>query len=224
MDHDLVVRQKMTERYLLDELDPEVRDEFEAHYFDCPECANDVHAGSLFVEQSKTLLAQDALANFENVRTPHARPSWLAWMRPAFVMPVLAVLLAVIGYQNLVTYPALRKTLNSPQALPWASINVGTYGTEVPAVAKLPQEDFLLFVRVPHDDSYTGYTADLYDSAGQLEWSLTIQPDSVPNPWPVRVPGANRKAGNYKLTVRGITAEGKSTEIGRASFELQIQK
>ncbi len=58
MDHDLVVRQKMTERYLLDELDPEVRDAFEGHFFDCPDCALDVHAGALFVEQGKTLLAE----------------------------------------------------------------------------------------------------------------------------------------------------------------------
>src|ERR1035441_1684537 len=41
MDHDAVVRQNMTERYLLNELDPEARDEFEEHYFDCPDCAAD---------------------------------------------------------------------------------------------------------------------------------------------------------------------------------------
>lgn len=44
MDHTAVVRQKMTERYLLDELDAEVRDEFEEHFFDCPECALDIRA------------------------------------------------------------------------------------------------------------------------------------------------------------------------------------
>jgi len=33
MDHDAVVRQKMTERYLLGELDSETRDEFEEHFF-----------------------------------------------------------------------------------------------------------------------------------------------------------------------------------------------
>ena len=31
MDHDTVVRQKLTERYLLNELDPEARDNFEEH-------------------------------------------------------------------------------------------------------------------------------------------------------------------------------------------------
>src|SRR5580698_5105204 len=59
MDHDTAVRQRITERYLLNELDPQARDEFEEHYFDCPDCAADVHAGALFVEQSKVVLASE---------------------------------------------------------------------------------------------------------------------------------------------------------------------
>ena len=58
MDHEALVCKKMTERYLLDELDSEVRDEFEEHYFDCPKCAFDVRAGTVFIEQSKVILAE----------------------------------------------------------------------------------------------------------------------------------------------------------------------
>ena len=58
MDHDVVVLQKTTERYLLGELDPDARHEFEEHFFDCPDCALDVRAGALFVEQSKVVLAE----------------------------------------------------------------------------------------------------------------------------------------------------------------------
>ena len=58
MDHEVVARQKMTERYLLNELDSETRDQFEEHFFDCAECALDVRAGSAFVEESKAVLAE----------------------------------------------------------------------------------------------------------------------------------------------------------------------
>ena len=58
MDHEGVVRQKLTERYLLGELDDQTRQEFEEHYFDCPDCAVDVRAGALFVEQTKVVLAE----------------------------------------------------------------------------------------------------------------------------------------------------------------------
>jgi hypothetical protein len=87
-----------------------------------------------------------------------------------------------------------------------------------------PGEGFLLFVRIPPDGSYSRYTAELYNLAGKLEWSLTIPATSAQDQWPVQVPGANREAGSYTLAVRGITAAGESKEVGRASFELQIQK
>src|ERR1700751_56088 len=58
MDHKEAVRQNATERYLLDELDPELRDQFEEHLFDCQDCALDVRAGAMFVEQSKVILAE----------------------------------------------------------------------------------------------------------------------------------------------------------------------
>jgi hypothetical protein len=227
MDHDMVVRQKMTERYLLDELDPAARDEFEEHFFDCKACALDVHAGALFVEQSKVVLAEKpepvAAALPATVLVP-AKLGWLTWFRPAVVVPVMVLLLAVIGYQNLIIYPQLEQAFNSPQVLPWASVNVGTYGSEGPVITTRRGEGFLLFVRIPPESGYSHYMAELYNPAGKLEWSLTIPATSAQDQWPVQVPGANREAGSYTLAVHGVTAAGESKEVGRASFELQIQK
>jgi hypothetical protein len=227
MDHDMVVRQKMTERYLLDELDPAARDEFEEHFFDCKECALDVRAGALFVEQSQVVLAEKVepvAARLPATAPGPAKPGWLTWFRPAVVVPVMVMLLAVIGYQNLVIYPQLQQALNSPQVLPWASVNVGTYGSEGPVITTRRGEGFLLFVRIPPESGYSHYTAELYNPAGKLQWSLTIPGTAAQDQWPVQVPGANRQAGSYRLKVRGVTAAGESKEVGPTSFELQIQK
>jgi Putative zinc-finger len=232
MDHDMVVRQKITERYLLGELDPAARDEFEEHFFDCKECALDVHAGALFVEQSKVVLAEKpepVAAALPPTASVPAIPRWLTWFRPTVVVPVMVILLAVIGYQNLVIYPQMQQALKSPQVLPWASVNVGTYGSEGPVITTRPGEGFLLFVRIPPERGYSLYTAELYNPAGKLEWSLTIplasaKETSAQDQWPVQVPGANREAGSYTLSVHGVTAAGESKEVGQASFELQIKK
>jgi hypothetical protein len=149
--------------------------------------------------------------------------------RPAFAVPVMALLLGVIGYQNLVTYPQLTRKLNSPNVLPWASVNVGTWGSAAPVITARPGEGFLLFVRIPPDNSYSSYMAELYNPTGKLEWSLAIpmssaQKASAQDQWPVQVPAANREAGSYKLAVRGVTATGDSKEVGQASFELQLLK
>jgi hypothetical protein len=238
MDHDAVVRQKMTERYLLNELDPGARDEFEEHFFDCPDCALDVRAGALFVEQSKVALAEKSANQPESVfaNLPVASPApvhrgWLAGLglmlrpglRPAFAVPVLALLLAVIGYQNLVTYPHLQQALNSPQVLPWTPVNVSAYGSEESVVKSLPGKGFLLFMRIPPNEGYSQYTAKLYNAAGKIEWSHTAPATPGQDPWAIRIPG-NQEAGNYILKVRGVTPTGESKEVGQASFELQIEK
>ena len=134
------------------------------------------------------------------------------------------MLLAVVGFQNLVIYPQLKLAMSRPQLLPSTLVNVRTRSAIVPVIAVHPGIGFLLSVRIPPEGSYAKYTADLINPAGQLEWSLTIPASSVQDQWPVQVPGANRAAGSYSLVVRGVTAAGESKEVGRASFELQIQK
>ncbi len=224
MDHTVVVRQKMTERYLLDELDPELRDEFEEHYFDCPECAQDIRTGAEFVAHTKTVLADSSEP--ATVRAiPDRRPvGWFAWLRPAFAAPALAVLLAVVGYQNLVTYPRVQSQLNQPQVLPSASVNFGTWGAGGPATTVPEGKGLLLFVRIPPDGAYARYTANLYNPAGKMEGSFTIVPAAGQDQWSVTVPGIHREAGTYTMTVHGFTAGGAGKELGSTSFELQIQR
>ena len=225
MDHVEAVRQRSTEKYLLNELDAEARDEFEEHLFDCQDCALDVRAGDMFVQQSKIVLAEKKPGPVAVATPAPAKRGWLAWLRPSFALYGCALLLAVLGYQNLVSYPHLQEAVNRPQVLPWGSINVSTRGADVPVISVPRGNGFLLFVRIPPESGYSHYTADLHNPSGKLEWSLTIPPASGEDMWPVQVPAANREAGKYTIVVNGISADGKSTEIGfPAPFELQIQK
>ncbi len=239
MDHDVVVRQKMTERYLLDELNPEVREEFEEHFFDCPDCAVDVRAGALFVDKSKVVFAHAAAGAPSVVPTPApVVPGWIRWFRPAWAVPVMALLLATVGYDALVEHPQnqqkmqqMQLAMNTPQVLPYGSINVGAYGSDGPVITTHPGAGFLLFMRIPPETGYASYTADLFNPTGKLEWSLNIPAPPTPSAtsastqdqWSVQVPAANRPAGNYILKVHGITTSGESKVVGQASFELQIQ-
>ena len=160
MDHDSAAAQNMTERYLLDELDPATRDEFEEHYFNCTECAADVQAAAFLVDR----IRDGAISGPEVHPVPLSqagppRPAWLAWLRPRFVVPVLAGLLLVVGYQNLVTYPRLSRQLSTPQILPWALVNFDTYGADGPTITSQPGQAFLLLVRIPRGGAYSKYAA-----------------------------------------------------------------
>ena len=238
MDHEVVVRQKMTERYLLDELDPQARDEFEEHYFDCADCAADVHAGALFVEQSKIALESEpskvsvsARPAMPSTRLPVAVPAragWFGWLRPVFVVPVLAALLVVIGYQDR-TNRTLQQAANSPQVLASAVINIGVRGSEPISVPAHAGQAFELSLNVPPESRFSSYKLDLYNSQGKLEWSRTIPASGsgtlslyIPGSVLRSVPGSDHGPGT--LAVHGVTAGGENEDLGRYPIELQDQK
>ena len=224
MDHNEAVRQNATERYLLDELDPELRDQFEDHLFDCQECAIDVRAGAMFVEQSKIILAEPAVSYTAKELVPaKAKPGWFAWLRPAFAVPVFALLLAVIGYQNFVMVPKLTEAANEPRIGPWVSVNVSTRGTETKQVKAHPGEGFGVLLNLPPEDGFASYAVDLYNPAGKLEWSGPITTAPAEEARQIYIPGSNRQPGTYTLAVRGINPAGESKELSRQSIDLQIQ-
>jgi hypothetical protein len=222
MDHTVVVREKMTERYLLNELDSEVRDEFEEHYFDCQECALDVRAGHLFGEQSKVVLAKSS----EPVpvrATPapgRVQRGWFPWLRPPFAVPALALLLAVVVYQNRAN-SRLQQAVNSPQLMASAVVNLIVRGTEPIPVRAQPGQAFALSLNVPPDSGYLSYKLDLYSSQGKLEWSRMI-PASGNDALLLSIPGSGLEPGT--LAVHGITAGGESVDLGRFRIGLQNQK
>ncbi len=221
MDHNQAVREKATEKYLLNELDPGVRDQFEEHLFDCQDCALDLRAAAMFVEQSKVVLAEKP--DVVPVRAPAAVPAssgWFAWLRPAFAAPVLALLLVVIGYQT-VTNARLRHAAGSPEILASAVVNVGTRGATVTQVSARPGDAFQFSINVP-PDHYSSYKLDLYSSQGELEWSRTIAAsgsDLLSLYVPGYVPGSDHVPG--ALAVRGVTADGQSVDLGRYRIEFQ---
>jgi hypothetical protein len=224
MDHSEAVSLMAAEKYLLGELPAESREQFEEHFFDCQECARDVRAGAAFVEHTKVVLAEPVDVTSKSASAPPAKPGWLAWLRPAFVVPVLAALLVVMGYQNLVTYPQLKQMASSPQILPWASINVSTRGATTTQISSHVGQGFHLLVNIPPDGRYTSYTFDLSSPSGRLEWSRTIPAASSDEARSIYVPGANQEQGAYTLAVRGSTATNESSDLGRYSIEVQIQK
>jgi hypothetical protein len=225
MDHSEAIQSMSAEKYLLDELSPEAREQFEEHFFGCAECALDVRTGALLVEQMKVALPEPSTGRPVQVPVPvSGKSGWFGWLRPALVFPVLAALLVLIGYQNLVTYPRLQMAANAPQVLPWASVSLNSRGANAPVVTAQPGRGFLLFVNVPSDNHYSSYRAELHDPAGRMEWSLSIPAATADDTWPIRVPDAPRQEGTYTLVVQGVGAGSEQAEIGRGQFELHIQK
>jgi hypothetical protein len=222
MDHTEAIRLTAAERYLLDELSPEQREQFEEHFFDCAECALDLRAASMFIQQSKRVLAEEQQTAAPGLQLGKVKAGWRGWFRPAFLIPVFALLLAVIAYQGTVMsrHPAI--AVDNPQVVPWTTINTRTRGTITPIIRVARGKGFLLFLSIPPDRRYSRYVAELYNPGGKREWSLTIEGKPDQDSFAVQIPPKEREAGTYSMSLLGVI-DNQTKEIGRSSFELQIE-
>jgi hypothetical protein len=223
MDHGDASRLMASEKYLLDELSPAEMEAFEEHLFACPECALDVRAGSLFLEHGKLELANPS-PKVDRIPA-EARPSrGFPWWRPAFI-PAMAILLIVVGYQNLVTLPAMKGALAEnklPRLLSAASLVSSTSRGATPSLIEVRRgEQFLLPVDIQPQAAFQSYVVELQNPAGRVEWSLPVSAESAKNTLPLQVPGVNQ-AGHYEVVVRGRNATGEYSEVGRYPFDLQF--
>ncbi|MGA2352458.1 MAG: zf-HC2 domain-containing protein [Terracidiphilus sp.] len=223
------------ERYLLNELAPEAREAFEEHFFGCPQCALDLRAGVAFVEEAKVQLPRLTRALPSPIPFPSRKPKlklkrdwWISWLQPAFAAPVFATLLLVIGYQNLVTYPALRAAVNQPRLLSSATLHGATRGAHQAITADrrhgvaLP----ILLPEQPSTGAYTSFSVDLMDPQGKLAWTGSIaapaEGPSSDQPISLVIPGAMLRSGAYTVAVSGVGPHGEHTVIDQYLFDLHL--
>lgn len=236
MEHHEAVEMMASERYLLDELTPELRDAYEDHLFGCAECADDVRFGAAFVDRAKAVLPGMASA-VPVAAAPARKPAkrkrdWFAWLKPAIMVPAFACLLAIVGYQNLVVYPALEASAAEPRLLPPATVLAGETRGGLPVVYADLVTGSTLTVPLPQNGgqnggqnaSYAAYKFDFYDSRSKLIWTHTMRSagaaDDTATIW---LPG-RIKQDTYKLAISGVTPAGENIPLLQQFFELRLKK
>jgi len=125
MTHNDAVENYATERYLLGEMTEAERQSFEAHYFECEPCADDLRAGSRMRDGvAAGLLVAPAVRTSRPVRTYSHYVSWAA----------AASLALVAGYEGMLLR---QQPPMAPQALAPVTLRAATRGAEaeVPVTA-----------------------------------------------------------------------------------------
>lgn len=226
MDHETAVHLSLVEKYLLDELTPEQRDEFEGHYFDCPECALDLRATATFLSAAKDELK--AVPAQKPVLIKETRKSWLpAWLlSPAFAVPVLAACLLCIAYQNLVVYPHYRSevaALHAPEVLPSIALAGGdSRGGEAQSITVRSNQPFSMLVDIPAESRFSSYTCLLYSPSGSLVWQVAVSTQQAKDTVVIGVPASNWTPGAYTLVVQGNA--GQAVDLEHQRFLLNVQQ
>lgn len=225
MNHEVAISLSASEKYLLNELPGDVRDEFEEHFFECEQCAMDVKAGAALLQQVKRELNATPETELRVERQP-VRPRWY-WLRPAMGLAAMAAMALVIVYQNAIVFPRLKRESNlvsAPAILPAVSLVGGTSrGGLVPGVVANGQTPILLSVDVPTEDRFSGYELSLLAPSGELVWKIAASPDQASNTIHLEVPGNRIQAGDFSLVVQGTAKTGGSpVDLVRYSFHVKV--
>jgi hypothetical protein len=202
MEHDEAVGSQAAERYVAHELSPAEQEAFEEHFFDCPQCADEVRFEMTFAANARAALREQRIAPAA-APAPQAAQSWrnrLAWLRPsptlAFSFAANFALAAGLGYVLLTG----GREMAVPQfTQPYFAPGV-THGEEnahaIPPGANFYQVRF----GAPAGQSYS---YEILDAAGKRESSGSkAAPASEEKDLYFVVPLRNLPAGVHTLVVR----------------------
>jgi anti-sigma factor RsiW len=224
MDHQEAMRRAAVEKYLLGELPPPERDEFEEHFFECQECAGDLKTTAAFLDGAKREFKRGPAAQ----TAPEAgkQPWWTLLWRPAFAGPAFAALLLIVAYQNLVTYPRFAGAtaqLKKPEILTSVSLVGGlSRGGAMPSVAVAPAQSILLSVDIPAAEQYARYSCVLLAPSGAALWRVPVSAEQAKDTVSIRIPAGHWERGNYTLLVQGYAnpIRDEPADVARYRFTL----
>jgi hypothetical protein len=226
MDHAEAVRLQAAEKYVLGELSQQLRDEYEEHYFDCQDCAAELKATVAFVDSARGILRAEKPAEVETENVAARTAPWMAWLRPAFAVPVFALLLLVIGYQNFVSIPRLqRNAVSSGQAADLVSLIGANSRAEGARSYQLHRDKpAILEVDIPTTAGFAGYACRLQDGWGRVAYEQRVSAAEAKQTIHLIVPAGLLHAGNYTLTVLGeqTGGQGSPAEVEQLVFHVEF--
>jgi len=207
MDHKQAVELHLAVKYVLGELPPVQRDEYEDHYIDCPLCAKEVYEAASFTDTARDVFRQEGRGEAPAPARDRARGGWFTWLRPGAAAPVFAALLLALGYQSLVSVPHWKNAAlqaSAPRLLPMYSlIASNSRGSKSQALQARAGEPFGLYVDVPVDPAYTKYALKLEGPDGSATILRTVSYSEARKTVVVQV--TPEKAGAYQIVVLGLT-------------------
>jgi Putative zinc-finger len=230
MDHSEAIRIKAAEQYLLGELNSEEREQYEEHFFACQECASEVRVGTAFLENAKVVFQRQR--DFAASPTPHPRGWFGLFLRPAFALPALALLVLVVTYQSAIVVPRLKTSLaeaTAPQAIAaFSLIAENSRGGNSATIHALLNKPFSIYLDVPPGKSFLFYNCEFETESGRSEFSVRVPAEAAKDTVQLLIPASRLQPGIHVLVIRGSgAAQGSGaaeTEIERYKFALDYVK
>jgi hypothetical protein len=226
MDHKEALRLQAAEKYILGELPPDLREQFEEHYFDCPECALGLRGLGTFVKASRLILKEEEISPRASSGATAERTGWFNWLHPVIAVPTIMALAAFVVYQITVTIPSVRKqvAVQTVAEVYESSYRLqgATRGGDVTKVNVRPNESFALDFDFTPSREFPNYKGSLVDSSGRAVLIFFLKGEQTNKEVHLVIPGGKVHGGKYDLVVVGDSGTSNqpanNSEVLRLTF------
>jgi|SRR5215471_17800718 len=219
-------REHAAERYLLGDMTEADRERYEAHFFSCAECAEDVRTTAAFLDDVRRIVdpsAKHVLPRPDPAPAP-PQPQLLDWLRslfwplPAGAAVAATLLLAIIGYQ-MVHIAGLRRTVSEgQQALAQAqdqtvpSFFLSAARSEASEVkVSSRQRQFTLRVDNSFGRTFPFYRLEFRDAAERVAWSHVFDAATLTDELQFPAPSNVLTPGAYTAYITGLESAASTT-------------
>lgn len=228
MEHSEALKMKAVERYVLGELSPDIREQFEEHCFECVDCANDLRALATFVTASRMAFEEGAFAKDRL----EEGAGWRRWFRPAFTVPAIGALAAIVIFQTAVTIPGLKRAAGQESiAQVYGSsyrVQGATRGESTSRVSVAPNESFGLDFDFTPSSSFPRYKGNLTDASGKTVLAFYVNGAEANKELHLVVPAGVVQPGEYQIVLSAesatTSADAKANEVQRIAFRIDFRK
>jgi hypothetical protein len=124
-----------------------------------------------FVEGSRPVFRTEGAGRIKPARFALGIDRAFAWLRPAFAIPILALLVLLVGLQNVITIPHLKSAASSTMKVQDGDF-VSLVGADTRAqgmrLFRIHRDRAaILEIDIPRANEFASYVCDVQDEAGQ---------------------------------------------------------
>ncbi len=244
MEHAEAVSSAATERYVLGELSAEQCEAFEAHFFECAECASDVRAAAALVDDPGVFAERDVAFGASVVRPVLGRtgrdpfgPRWGRRLMQAFTPLPLGAAAALVlstgsaGWLALVSLPAARSEMNTARSEASRAGDLQVTSSAFLSIARGEPSDVIVergqrfaALELSSAERYPFYRCTLTDAAGVPLRSTVAAAPLGDAHVQVLIPLSGLRAGRHALTLDGLASpDGPEAARGLARYEFSLR-
>jgi hypothetical protein len=219
MDHETATRIQAAERYVLEEFSAEEKAEFEDHFFECTECADEVRSASILAANARQVLQEERARESSAWEGGRGRRSGRFWWPLLASAALNLALLAGFGLERL--HSSVPQAAVEPQFYHTFGVPAASRGSVQSIPVRVGSQFFGARFDLTPGQHFDSFEYQILDSSGASKSNRWLKaPPDEGSDLELAVPVSSLAPGDYVLLLRG-RQQSNTAEISRAHFSVQ---